>query len=240
MCITTPLQVNNSWEAGGRADVIRRLLELSGCCLGVVPNSTPIADLTATAFPTGIPEKCDMIYARLDNGTTYANGNNGDNDSWGLLTDPIYQTYNLTATAPPTVNDDADDGYVFRSRWYDMVSNDEYLLFDPTPGAAVWIRTTVPLLATTEVVSGSYVGNGTAGRIVTVSSSGAVPKFVWVATNAGTNPQVRFEGIPFLTSGTGTPVANQRISAVGVNNFTVGGGNIINQGGVTYVYFCIL
>lgn len=46
---------------------------------------------------------------------------------------------NLSATVDPTVNDDSDDGYAPRSRWYNTVSGDLFLCVDATVGAAVWV-----------------------------------------------------------------------------------------------------
>ena len=45
---------------------------------------------------------------------------------------------NYTATADPTVNDDADDGYTAGSEWLNTVSGDQFLCSDPTVGSAVW------------------------------------------------------------------------------------------------------
>jgi head-tail adaptor len=45
---------------------------------------------------------------------------------------------NLTATAAPTVNDDAGDGYAVGSFWWDTAHDQVYLCLDATAGAAVW------------------------------------------------------------------------------------------------------
>lgn len=50
---------------------------------------------------------------------------------------------NYSATTDPTVNDDSGDGYTYGSKWYNTVSQEAYLLVDPTPGAAKWILITL-------------------------------------------------------------------------------------------------
>lgn len=50
---------------------------------------------------------------------------------------------NYTAAVPPSVNDDANDGYVAGSRWLDVVANMEYVCLHNTVGAAVWVATTL-------------------------------------------------------------------------------------------------
>jgi hypothetical protein len=47
---------------------------------------------------------------------------------------------NLSAGAAPTVNEDSGDGYGVGSRWYDLVNFKEYVAFDVSVGAAVWIE----------------------------------------------------------------------------------------------------
>ena len=49
---------------------------------------------------------------------------------------------NLSAGAPPTVNDDITFGYTVGSRWIDITNDKEYVCLDNTNGAAVWIETT--------------------------------------------------------------------------------------------------
>jgi hypothetical protein len=47
---------------------------------------------------------------------------------------------NLSASVAPTVNEDSGDGYGVGSRWYDLVNLKEYVAFDVSVGAAVWIE----------------------------------------------------------------------------------------------------
>lgn len=44
----------------------------------------------------------------------------------------------LDATAPPTANDDAGDGYAVGSIWVDVTNDKAYILVDSTTGSAVW------------------------------------------------------------------------------------------------------
>jgi len=46
---------------------------------------------------------------------------------------------NLSAGAPPTVNDDITLGYTVGSRWIDITNDKEYVCLDNTNGAAVWL-----------------------------------------------------------------------------------------------------
>lgn len=50
---------------------------------------------------------------------------------------------NYSAIIPPTVDNDASEGYSEGSKWYDSVGMEAYLCVDPTEGAAVWIKTTL-------------------------------------------------------------------------------------------------
>lgn len=50
---------------------------------------------------------------------------------------------NLNATAAPTVNDDASEGYGVGSNWFDTANDEAYTCLDATDGAAVWIGTTL-------------------------------------------------------------------------------------------------
>ena len=55
------------------------------------------------------------------------------------LTENDYaRVHNLSATAPPTVNNDVDEGYTVGSTWVDTTNNITYICLDNTDGAAVW------------------------------------------------------------------------------------------------------
>lgn len=69
------------------------------------------------------------------------------------------------ATAAPTVNDDAGDGYSVGSVWCDTTNDKSYILIDSTVGAAVWQQFSG--------TGGGGVSDGDKGDI-TVSSSGTV------------------------------------------------------------------
>lgn len=58
-------------------------------------------------------------------------GSSGGNRLIGLLK-------KIDATAAPTVNDDAGDGYSVGSLWLDVTNDKGYILLDSTVGAAVW------------------------------------------------------------------------------------------------------
>lgn len=77
-------------------------------------------------------------------------GSAGGNRLVGLLC-------NNTATAAPTVNDDAGDGYSVGSRWIDTTNDKTYVLVDSTVGAAVWQQAAVLAddLAALEALSGT-------------------------------------------------------------------------------------
>lgn len=53
----------------------------------------------------------------------------------------VLNTSELAKTADPTVNDDANDGYVVGSRWINTTDDREFVCVDSTVGSAVWTRT---------------------------------------------------------------------------------------------------
>lgn len=55
---------------------------------------------------------------------------------------PLVVNSKLDATADPTVNDDANDGYSVGSLWVRVDTDEAWVLTDETPGAAVWISVT--------------------------------------------------------------------------------------------------
>jgi hypothetical protein len=69
------------------------------------------------------------------------------------------------ATTDPTVDDDADAGYLRGAHWLNETTGEEFVLVDDTPGAAVWTSTTAAFALTTKL---DFVGDG-----VTASGSGA-------------------------------------------------------------------
>ena len=54
--------------------------------------------------------------------------------------------HNLAAVTPPTVSDDAGDGYGVGSLWVDTVADRAWVLVDPTSTSAVWVEVSVPTL----------------------------------------------------------------------------------------------
>ena len=61
-------------------------------------------------------------------------------DNFTTLADRIGPV-DYAATAPPTVSDDATQGFEIGSRWIDVTGDDEYVCVDNTAAAAVWRKT---------------------------------------------------------------------------------------------------
>ena len=59
-----------------------------------------------------------------------------DNDARIVALEAAPKT--ITATTPPTVNDDINDGYPVGSAWINTTDETAYILVDSAPGAAVW------------------------------------------------------------------------------------------------------
>ena len=66
---------------------------------------------------------------------------------------------NLSASVPPTVDNDETEGYEPRSRWFDIVANESYLCLSAATGAAVWVQTSLTL---DELGSAAMANVGTA------------------------------------------------------------------------------
>jgi len=72
----------------------------------------------------------------------------GNLDESGLTFTPSQTSSilnNYTATTDPTVNDDAGDGYVAGSRWFNTTDSDLFICIDNSAGAAVWFNTGLDL-----------------------------------------------------------------------------------------------
>jgi len=52
---------------------------------------------------------------------------------------------NLSASVPPTVDNDEAEGYAPRSRWFDIVAGESYLCLSADDGDAVWVQTSLTL-----------------------------------------------------------------------------------------------
>ncbi|MEH6565544.1 MAG: DUF2793 domain-containing protein [Halopseudomonas sp.] len=52
---------------------------------------------------------------------------------------------NLSASVPPTVDNDETEDYAPRSRWFDIVAGESYLCLSADDGAAVWVQTSLTL-----------------------------------------------------------------------------------------------
>tara|TARA_Y100000780_G_scaffold125525_1_gene113015 strand:- start:1274 stop:2725 length:1452 start_codon:yes stop_codon:yes gene_type:complete len=66
---------------------------------------------------------------------------------------------NLSASVPPTVDNDETEGYAPRSRWFDIVAGESYLCLSAATGAAVWVQTSLTL---DELGSAAMANVGTA------------------------------------------------------------------------------
>ncbi len=69
---------------------------------------------------------------------------------------------NLSATTNPTVNDDANDGYVVGSKWVNVTQDRIYEAVDVTVGAAIWRRMVYYETGTTTIL-GSELGTSASG-----------------------------------------------------------------------------
>lgn len=103
-------------------------------------------DISAGGIPATIFDaKGDLIAASAaDTAARLAAAANGaalitaSGESTGLK----WRLNNDGASAAPTVNDDAGDGYSIGSRWLDTTNDKEYVCLDATTTAAVWVETT--------------------------------------------------------------------------------------------------
>lgn len=106
---------------------------------------------------------------------------------------------NIAASAAPTVNDDAGDGYSVNSFWCDTTNDKGYLLLDSTVGAAVWteitagastIQTLLDGISTTQGVILYYNGTdwvalaaGTSGQFLKTNGIMANPEWATVSAD---------------------------------------------------------
>lgn len=115
---------------------------------------------------------------------------------------------NYDATTDPTVNDDEDDGYSQGSKWYNLSSDEVYVLVDATAGAAVWVQTTLTLdelgsMATQDADDVAITG----GSITGVTLSGGTTIDGYVEETGSTNRVYATDGagaattLPYTTLG---------------------------------------
>ena len=94
------------------------------------------------------------------------------------------------ATAAPTVNDDVQSHYSVGSRWVDVTNDQEYVLIDPTQGAAIWIQLTLFRLAASTYFTAQHAhslinsAGWTTGGVVTDAGSGT-PREVNISAGTG-------------------------------------------------------
>lgn len=87
---------------------------------------------------------------------------------------------NITATAAPTVNDDAGDGYSVNSFWCDTTNDKAYQCLDSTVGAAVWIEITAGAYS---LAIGNAISGGTASYLLSIDATNSL-----LSTTAITTP----------------------------------------------------
>lgn len=145
---------------------------------------------------------------------------------------------NFDAAGPPTINDDASDGYSAGSVWIDTtdVPNEAYRCSDPTVGAAVWLQTT---LTADELALVALSGNsddlveGATKKLMTVAERSKLAGIESSATQdqtaaeieAAYNAQVPVASQLEAEAGTGIVVRRwtpQRV-AQAINALTIGG-----------------
>ena len=92
------------------------------------------------------------------------------------------------------------------------------------------------------VVSGSYVGDGNASQVISVSDASIVLTFMRVASTSGTFYDSQYflnSSAAFTFRDAAPPTTSSGISAIGTGSFTVADTTYTNALGVTYVYFGI-
>ncbi len=94
---------------------------------------------------------------------------------------PLVARSNFTATAPPGVTNDTDEGYEPGSVWVDVTNDKAYVCLDKTDGAAVWIETTQtggglsnPMTTAYDFIRGDTGGPGDPERVALGGSNSAL------------------------------------------------------------------
>lgn len=103
----------------------------------------------------------------------------------------------VQATADPTPDDDANDGYTVGQTWVNTTTGATFTLTDPTPGAAVWTSTSTSVIALDDLtdVDAAAPDDGQVLAWDDGSSS-------WIAVDLPPAPSVPTAGTPALTLGT--------------------------------------
>ena len=92
----------------------------------------------------GFLDVTDSLSASFGNVLTDDDFSSGSFPGWMLKnTTGSYTTVKteLSGIIPPAVSDDGGSGFTRGSRWLDVTSNEEYVLFDASTGSAVWVKT---------------------------------------------------------------------------------------------------
>jgi hypothetical protein len=82
----------------------------------------------------------DIFNPDVEPGAVYEQYRAGIPSAPGI--DVIPAQNNLNASVPPTVNDDANSGFIVSSLWCDTAADEAYLCLDVTVGSAVWKQIT--------------------------------------------------------------------------------------------------
>lgn len=84
---------------------------------------------------------------------------------------PFTRKHNFAGTAPPTVNDDAGDGYAIGSEWFDTTNDRLYELLNSTAASAVWRLKTPSAADHNMILNGSVtIDQINSGTAVTVDA----------------------------------------------------------------------
>lgn len=141
------------------------------------PKGGIAADVAAASFTAReIFQTTDQIRLYLSDGTNKHIVGLKDNNS---------------ATAAPTVNDDAGDGYSVGSKWLDTTADKGYECLDSTVGAAIWFQTsgtgfgtTTPAGSDTEVQFNNSGAFGANAGFTFASDKVTVPHFLATKSSA--------------------------------------------------------
>lgn len=125
-------------------------------------------------------------------------GSAGGNRLLGLLD-------KIDATAAPTVNEDAGDGYSVGSKWIDTTADKAYLCVDSTVGAAVWKEIGAAGSSGTVTTVSVVTANGVSGSVANATTTPAITLTLGAITPTSVN------GVTFSGSGS---VANSGASAL--------------------------
>ena len=93
-------------------------------------------------------------------------------------------------------------------------------------------------------LGGTYTGDGSANRVITVADTSMNVKYIQLASTIGTGYNVQtFEGLNpvslVYTTGAAPSNDSNAITALGIGSFTVNSATYTNAVGEVYVYFAV-